>query len=725
MKNLLCFIFLLPFALHSQSNIRAWYAQGQVWIVWETQFPYPETYAIYKHDQPFTSTTEATIIGRPFAYEYLPGTFYVQTGNPDITYTIPLPDGSTYTLLKDEALFVETTMDNGSAYYAVTEWGNTAVVPGVNSTSSAVIFNYDPVNDPVNCHLQLTNTIPSGHVIKWYNLWLLGRQDESTGRPDYPVMANAFKNGMPAMFIVSESGTMDTTGNRRIPATHWLHGGGGTANGTLPNRFLALNISPVLGISVSHNDDFYHLVQTDTGAVGSSSRTAWFGWTRAHNPFNPSFQAAPGDTIINYTQRRILWINQWLIRNYRVDPGRVALQGYSMGSAGVSALAKAYPNLFSTVCAFNNGYRRVFEETIVAIQGTVEDNLPTNLLNRNNENIGINEVFDLNTPLSNARDYPLFRTWAGKNDQNDRMHWGPDLVEQYIKADSLGWGMQISWDERPHTYDSLYFHWIYGLSYIVQTYRDNLAYQELFSSKQSFPAFFNHRLDHKNNDPGTGIQGINMGDGDNWGTWGGFHNWDLSTLVDEPARWEVTAWLTTNAPFQHDITTDVYLTADLAIRKPQEFKPGPGIQLDWKVSDLLTNEVLQNGVITTGEDSLVILPAINVYQESAHRVRITVTPATTSVDGSKNEYHPFQLVRLAPNPSGREASLMINSNHEIKSDLLLIHNGQVIGSINTSLHQGENDISLETFSEIPPGLYFIQIRTKDSIDVVKWLKSGN
>ena len=726
MKNLICFSLLLfPIWLQSQSNLRAWYADGQVWIVWNTQYPYPQTYAVYKSDQPFSQADQATIIGRPFNYEYLPGTFALQTGNPDFRYKVPQPNGSIYELGEDEALFVATTEQTESAYYGVAEWGNTSFTSGINLTTDPVHSIYDPINDPVTCHLQYTNILPTGHKANWYNIWLLGKQNLSDGRPDYPVMANAYKNGMPSMFIVSEAINMDTSAGKLIPATHWLHGGGGTADGTVPSQFKAFNIAPVAGISVSHNDDFYHLIRLDTSVVGSSSRTAWFGWTVRHNPFDPDFQAAPGDTIFNYTQRRILWINNWLIRNYNADPDHIALQGYSMGSGGVSALAKAFPHLFSTVCAFNNGFRRVYEETIVAIHGTVEDNLPTNIRDKNNTNIGINQVFDMNTPLSTQRDLPLFRTWAGKNDQNGRMHWGPDLVTQYRMSDSLGWGMQISWDERPHTYDTLLYHWIYGEVPLLQTYRDNLSYQELFSNKQSFPAFFNHRLDAKNNDPGIGIQGIDMGDGDNWGTWGGYHNWDLQTITDEPERWEVTAWLTYNAPFQNDICPYDFLAADLAIRRPQQFKPGPGVHLDWKVVDDETNAVLQEGTLTTGSDSLVMIPNVNVYVSGIRKVRIKVEYTTTAIDEMTLAKPSIQDLKIVPNPSGSDAHLWVNAATTQDCVLTLSKAGARITSINVHLEKGQNEISLQSFDDIPSGMYFIQLCDNKNNKVIKWVKVTN
>ncbi|MEQ1747268.1 MAG: hypothetical protein ABMA02_17690 [Saprospiraceae bacterium] len=722
MKCYLTFGLLLSAnLLFAQQNVRAWYAEGQVWVVWETSQPFPETYGIYKGTQPFTSTAQATVIGRPFAYEYLPGTFVQQTGSTNFTYKIPKPDGNTYTLAPGEALFVETVVSSGSAYYAVVLWGNTAVTAGVNRTQNPVTFTYDPVNDPVTCHLQLTNTLSSNHKANWYCLWVLGKQDHWAGRPDFPVMANLPKNGMPAMFIVSEALNTDTTGGKRIPATHWFHGGGGSAIQHTADKAKQFNIAPQVGISVSHNDDFPQKLVYQGDTVFSSARTQWFGWAKAHNPFDPGFSASPGDTIINYTQRRILWINNWLINHYRVDADRVALQGYSMGSGGASALGKLAPNLFSTVCAFNNGFRRVNEETITAILGSVEDNLPTNLRDANNQIVRMNEVMDMNTPISaTARDLPLFRTWAGKTDNNDRMFWGPDLVAQYRKADSLGWGMQISWDERPHVYDMLGYHWIDAIGANTQTFRDNLAIQESFNSKQAFPAFFNHRLEAQNNNPGTGLLGINLGDGDNWGTWGGYHNWELSTLTDENGKWGVTASLTFGAPFANDNCPTNSLTADMAVRKPQQFKPVAGKTLQWTVKDAATGNVLQNGTTMVRPNGLVVLPQVTVYRDNIRRVRIEITDQ--SVAAGEPTEAPFSNLSIEPNPSDGPAALVVFSQKNTDADLFLVGLDGRQHSARVQLSEGTNRLPLTVFEGRPAGFYVVLVRAAGFQQAAKWVK---
>lgn len=712
-------IFLaLTSSLFAQTNVRAWYAQGQVWVVWQAEQPLPETFGIYKKTTAFSNSAQATIIGRLFHFEYLPGTFWEQMGDTTFTYRIPKPDGTTYQLAPGEGLFVETVTNSSSAFYAVVAWGNTAVAAGVNITDNAVQSNYNPVTQPVNCHLQHTATLLTGHKTAWFAMWALGRQDENAGRPDFPVMANAAKNGMPSMFILSQSLALDTTGGKKIPMTHWFHGGGMVARQFLPDRARHINVEPIQGISVSHNDDFAVKTITETGdTVFTSGRSLWFGWSKSHNPFDQNFNAGSGDTIINYTQRRILWINEWLLAHFPIDPYRVALQGYSMGSAGASALGKAFPDRFSTVCAFNNGYRSGTDPTSEAILGSILENLPTNLRRSPTDVVRVNEVFDLTTPTSPARDFPLFRTWAGKNDTNERMYWSPDLVAQYRLADSLGTGAQISWDERMHTYPVLGMHWIHGETPDQQTSLDDLAFQEFARSDESYPAFFNHRLDAKNNDPGFGIIGINNGDGDNWGTWGGYHRWE--NIQENNASWQTTAWLESNAVFDSENCPHDFLTADLAIRKPKQFKPTTGTLVYWRVTDFFTNQVLQNGTATIQASDLTIIPQVQVFREDIRKVRIEVStqPVATEDVGKI-----FLDIAVSPNPSTGESTLIIYSEKELTVTLRLSNISGVISFVEKQIHPGENRIPLIDLGLIPAGFYFISMEANGQQNVVRWVK---
>lgn len=710
---------LLQPALFAQSNVRAWYADGQVWVVWQATLPFPETFAIYKKATAFSNTNQASLIGRLFHYEYLPGTYFEQTADSSFTYRIPKPDGTTYQLLPGEGLFVETVTQTGSAFYAVTQWGQAAVTAGINITSSAVNYTYAPLVQPVQCHLQHTEILASGHKTAWYSLWALGRQDENAGRPDFPVMANAAKNGMPSMFIVSQALDIDTAGGQKIPMTHWLHGSGMLANQFLANDFNCFNIEPLQGISVSHNDDFCVKTITENGdSVFTSGRSLWFGWTKNHNPFEFGFAAAMGDTVINYTQRRIMWINDWLIRHFPIDPARVSVQGYSMGSGGATVLVKSFPEKFATASLFNCGLRGAVDPTSIAMVGSVADNLPTNLRGFNDEVIRINEVFNLNTRLSATRDLPLVRIWVGKNDINERMHWGADLVAQLRAADSLGWGAQIQWDERPHTYQTLGMHWIIGFEATQQTRLDDLSQQETVRSDASFPAFFNHRLESQNNDPGSGLMGINNGDGDNWGSWGGWHRWD--NVFEDEDLWMTSAWLESGAAFDNDNCPVNSLKADVAIRKPQFFKPAAGTTLNWRVIDPVTQIELQSGEVAVQAGGLVVIPQIEVYKENIRKVQISVSKV--SIGTGEPSSLLFSNLKIVPNPSQDDASVLIVSTKNTTAKLRIISTSGALSTLETNLFEGPNRISLSAFRSLPGGLYWVEIISEKQHISEKWAK---
>ncbi|MCC7245167.1 MAG: T9SS type A sorting domain-containing protein [Saprospiraceae bacterium] len=695
MKNifLTCFLFL-SIAASAQTNVRAWYAQGQVWIVWQNTMPFPETVGIFKKSSAFTNTTQATLIGRPFQFEYLPGTYFLQTTDPNFTYRIPAPGGGTYQLAPGEGLFVETVLNSGGAYYAVVPWGETTVTAGVNITPNLVQYNYNPVAQPVNCHLQRTEILNSGHKTFWFSMWALGRQDENSGRPDFPVMANAAKNGMPSMFIVSLALNPDTLNGKLMPMTHVFHGGGGVAEQSMANRFPQFNLEPVKGISVAHNDDFPVKTITEDGdTVFTSGRSLWFGWSKNHNPFLAGYAVSQNDTIINYTQRRIMWINDWMVQHFPIDPDRISVMGYSMGSGGATVLAKTFPDKFATACLFNAGFRGAEDPSSIRIVGSKTDNLPTSIKGQNGQTVHIEEVFSLNVPCSDQRDFPIMRVWVGKNDINDRKGWTPEVAAQFRLADSLGRGAQLNSYERPHTYPQLGFHWINDLAPNQQTALDNLATQELYRSNQSFPGFFNHRLETLNNDPGTGILGINNGDGDNWGTWGGHHRWDNGSMIDETGRWEVTAWMEGTATFANDNAPVFALLTDVSIRKPQQFKPAPGQMLEWRVRDIATDQIIQAGQITVRPDGVVVVPQVFVTKETFRKIRIQVYDPSVAVD---EPLEKMSNLVVSPNPTTNFIQLTETFDYI------------QIFDITGHLTQQAKATDMVDVSLLPAGLYFLK-----------------
>ncbi|MGB4846612.1 MAG: T9SS type A sorting domain-containing protein [Saprospiraceae bacterium] len=714
-------ILAITSPLLAQSNVRAWYADGQVWIVWEASNPLPETYAVYSKPSAFTNTDNATLVGRLFKEEYGPAALREQVDST-ATYRIPNNNGGIYQLADNEALFVATPHQAGSLFFAVVAWGDNTVTPGVNITPSAVAFQYDPVNDPVECHLQKSFISPfdSDYRCFAFYMWADGRQNQWENRPDFPVMANAAKNGMPGFFMISAPLDLDTTGG--IPLSVWLHGGGGTARQSLAGSRSIIHLNPKQGILLAHNDDFFGYYLTYFSGIDGASKH--FGWRKNYDPFTG---AAPTeiDTIVNYTQRRYLWIDEWLIRNYNVDPDRININGHSMGSRGTTMMAKAFPDHYASATSLNNG---AIDDDPPALSdvvyGPTSMNFPTNLTDYNGNTVPFTHAIDYTTRLSKKRDLPLMRFYHAKND-NDGMttgnSWDADVVANFRAADSLAFGSQLNWSEREHGPDtgpSNNDHWLNGNLSTQQTVLDDIAYEEeYFRSDVSFPAFFNHRLDPQNNDPGTGLNGINNGDGDNWGTWGGYHRW--VNVHENNLDWQTTAWLESNAVYSNDNCPNDFLTADLAIRKPRNFKPSTGTLVYWQVRDFDTNQMLQNGTAMVQADDLTVIPQVKVFRNDIRKVRIEVSTQTVA---TKEVRRNLFSISISPNPSTEASMLTVYSEKELKATLRLSDISGVMFIVEKQIHQGENHIPLIDFGPVPAGFYFITIEAEGQQKVVRWVK---
>lgn len=685
----------------SQTNVRAWYADGQVFVLWELAPEEVETYAIYASPTPFTDVNEAAQVGRLFWWEYTGHA--LKDNSLDTTATFVIPDGlgDHVNLELNEGLFVFTPHQADSLYFAVTKWGEDEVVDGQNITDTAVEFSFDPEDDPVECHLQRVFPSPfdSDFLCFAFYMWADGRQNHWEGRPDFPIMANAAKNGMPSLFLLSVPNDLDTT--VAYPLSVWLHGCGGpacNARQSLAGNRASINIDPEEGILLAHNDRFYGY----RGATPpSEDQPSWhFGWSKNYNPFFST--ALSADTVINYTQRRYLWIDEWLAKSFNIDPHQIHIHGHSMGAAGATAMAKCHPEHYASATLFNTSCKGPQNAGgTEAYLGSFEDSFPTNLHNRNDESVRIWDVWDLYSNCSAQRDLPVFRYWHGKQDDNEVNHWGPVAVENYIACDSLGTGLQGFWSERDHgvgSPENADDHWIIGNIPVLQTAFDNVDFAEgYYHNNVSYPAFFNHRMDSKNNDPGVGFIGIDNGDGDNWGTWGGYHRWE--NVVETSEQWEVVSWLESSATYLNDRSPEDFLTADLAIRRPQTFTPDSGSVVNWMVEDLETGDVLQSGSSTVQMDDLVVIPQVEVFREAIRKVLITITDASTSVD--EQAYQVGDL-RIIPNPTYESIYTEPSWN---TIDIMDLH-GRVLQRIESGSSNGNVDVSF-----LASGIYLLRVAT--------------
>lgn len=717
-KALLVVSLILSFCFaNAQNNVRAWYADGQVWVVWEMELPLPLTYSIYGSPSPFANTNNAILLGRPFIFEYGAAALKDQV-DTFATYRIPDGQGGLYQLALNEALFVATPHQSGSLYFAVVKPGETTVTTGVNITNGSVPFSYDPIGDPVECHLQATFPSPfaAGYVCQAYMMWADGRQNHWEGRPDFPIMANAAKNGMPSLFMISAPLGIDTT--QPLPLTVWLHGGGGTARQSLAGSRPIVNISPAEGILLAHNDDV--MGWRDTVQPNPEQPSWHFGWRKNWDPFTPGNLPTGVDTVINYTQRRYLWIDGWLTRRFNIDTTRININGHSMGGAGTTAMTKCHPRHYASATIFNNGFGPHESSGINAIFGAPTDNFPTNLTNRSGGKVRLAQLWNIIDNCSPERDWPPIRSYHSKNDDNGTMRWDAYVVENYHAADSLGMGVQLYWSERAHGIDegpSYNDHWHNGNLVTQQTGYDNTAYEEAhFNSDDWLPAFFNHRLEPSAGDPGDGTIGTGPnGVGDDWGTWGGYHRWEDAVVHEWGIEdgtypyWEVTAWLEDGAVFTNDNCPVDSLVSDLVIRRKDIYicescNPPLGWYAAW------ADEIGAGGyrqyleTQTSFTDSTLIITDFKLFRKNIRRMRLKIAliVPTTSVGAM-----PFTAA-LAPNPAQDATTLTVNLQAPSELRISVSDLSGRLHSQNFVAQSGENRIPLAV-EHLPPGLYFVQV----------------
>lgn len=610
--------------VQAQDTVRSWYANGQVWVVWRISAPFPETCEIYSGATPFTDVSQAELLGRLFEAEWRGER--LKLANPALRYSIPDGSGGVYRLRADEGVFAFTPHMSGQAYFAVVRAGQSGV-SAVNRTTSEIAFDYAPDTDPVTPHLQVQGTL-SGYPYSIYAMWVDGADDPDAGRPDFPIMANAARRGIPHVFGVIEP--LGGLSAESRPCTLLLHGGGGQYISWTPASAdkARINITPVEGITVAHDDVLYR--RAADGVV--AEHTWWYGWGQGYNPFvDPPAQPDDAEVLINYTMRRIEWINTWLVSAWNVDPDRISILGHSMGGRGAGVNARWLPQRYSSAVLLCPGIEVGDSRRPVELLGAANQNLATNLRDRFGNVVRAQTLWRLSENLSAQRDLGLIRVFSGKGDTTEQAGWSSTVTDNFRASDAARWGMHLYWDERTHSPGDWDGYWANGDTAAFQTQRDDVSYQSRYRAAQSFPAFSSDDQDTapgRQPDPGDG----QSSSGDAYGTWGGFYDWDTYSIVDNADEWSCTIWLVGASANQVDVYPSQNAVADVTIRKPQAFLPSTGTLIHWELRRVSDNVTLQSGFATPGVEDVVTIPAVTISKDP-DRVRLIVRQGSPEGEG--------------------------------------------------------------------------------------------
>ena len=623
---------------HAQTNVRAWSAAGQVFVVWRVDSNAPLTYDVYRSTTPMTSIAQATLVGRSFEPEW--EGLRLKLVSQTATWRIPAAGGGTYQLAANEGLFVHTPRAGATEYFAVVRNGSTAV-SSANRTAAPVQVAYDPATAPVTCHLQVSGVTTRGYPFKTWAMWVDGRDDPADARPDYPVMANAAKHGAPHVFTVYEPTAGLPAGP--YPATVCLHGGGpsGTHWSWAPESVHYANdgATPVGGVTVAMDD---RLFVSTNGTVNVDRPTNWFGWWPGMDPYGSNLPPN-GAVVVPYTLRRLMWTIDWLQSRspYAIDAQRTSVMGNSMGGAGTLLLSRYRPERFSAATAFVP--QHYTPETGQRLFGTTAQNLATNETGPGGTPLRVNDFFDASVRLSaQRRDFCLTRIFRGRRD--DAVEWGPLTIGLFNDMTAARWGTHLYWDNRDHTASD----WTTDDPTIpgvdigewvspVRTERSGAPYQARFRASQSYPGFFND-----DQQPGTAGRQPTLGngspdDGTPWGTWGGYFDWDTETIFDTPQAWACTMYLVGRSATSVDNFPGTTATTSLTVRKPRQLSPAAGASVTWVLRDDRTDAVLQSGTVAAEANGLVAINGLSIPKDP-QRVRLELragaVPRPGDLDGN-------------------------------------------------------------------------------------------
>ncbi len=641
--------FVGPSICPAQTMVQGWYTKGQVFLKWRVAAslpPAPGTYDIYASPALETDTANMTLVGRLFQEEWEGQRIRNLQGGVTLLLPGPLAN-TTYQLAIDEGAFVFTPHQAGAGYFAVVRHGDTVVT---SANRDQVTFGYDPVNEPVVPHRQFDGFTTGGYPYTAYVVWIDGAANENSGRPDFPIMGNQHRRGVPHVFVV-------TSPLSPLPATPYpcvfsLHGGGGEYGAFRPGQPARANMTLELtnGIVVTPDDSEFSRREGTT--IFQSS--GWLGYCKNFDPFTDAVRVDPPDDeiILNYTSRRVFWFLDWLKlpgSGYNIDPLRVAVLGHSAGSWGASHLSRQHPELFCAAVGHNVPLNFPDGAGANPFTGKPSQNLATNLTSPiTGLPIGRTDVLRPQTRLSSSeRDFCCTRLYFGKRDDDGQAAWTPTERAAVDALNDSGMGISISWDEREHGVDKWdtdeddvtddpahcdpwpdIGQWIYPIKserhsaqYLVDTYQTD----------RSYPGFINTDEDLSANgrqpDPGPGDPCLGA-PYTAWGTWGGYCEWDTATLIDEADRWECTVFLRGLSAVSVDNADVTEITADFSPRRTQQFNPAQGTPVCWTLANESDGMVVQSGTVFAGPDGLVTVIGLNIRRDPERR-RISLATCRT------------------------------------------------------------------------------------------------
>jgi hypothetical protein len=556
------------------THLQAAYRDGQVFLTWDEPAGLQGDLSVLMCRAPITAANiaQATVV----ATGLNPATAYDWWLNPE-TFGNPVPqdpntgekpkpphEGFIITpggqrLNPDAGLHVHTVAasESGAYYYAVIAVSNTEIIPGQNSLTQPVPQQPAPVQ-PI-----------------WQEAGPPLDAARGKGLPLHLILhAKTGRGGMQFLAFGDQS-------------LGWREG--------LPFKF-GVRITAD-AVEVSPTDRTWIGRMFPEGIDGCQKLTPaihsfWYGYnSNIHWP-----ERMPQGISTNYTERRILWIVDWVRRTYQTDPNRSYAYGSSMGGCGDIDVVLRHPEVFAAIrahvpiVAYDKGAGGDSEMRVVKETGGME--------------IMTNEGMTVRDRLNGTKyvrehpgDLPFLVITNGRNDTSIPWWKNPDF---YRAMRDGRHGMIAAWDEGQHGTCGK------DMPADIKAWDNLRAFHKLFALNQSYLALTNLSVD---GNPGNG----DAKDGDPVGFMGRGLTWEVP--VDMAGKYEVLIKWTLEAE-------KLPVTVDVTPRRLQAFKLKPGDKITATNVGADGAEV-QREALTVDEWGLVTFRGFQVTGAAGNRLALT------------------------------------------------------------------------------------------------------
>lgn len=417
--------------------------------------------------------------------------------------------------------------------------------------------------------------------------------------------------------------------------------------------------------------------------------TFYLGYSTMYDPMQPDERPVVSGTVVDYTDRFVLYAMDWAMANFGSDPNRVYAMGSSMGGTFAHFLAWHHPDRIAAALSFIPKLRLGYAgDTAPSIIQSFE-----RMWSR----------LDMNLPL--IQGVPVF-DWMD----------APALMEKYYtrggapvigfvgrKDQIVGWQEKLGvfdalhqfraggtwyWDGRTHLDAASQVYWAPTQANWQQLYRYRLD--------RSYPALSNCSAD---SDPGDGTPAS----GDSVGTINGFVEWD-EQIVDLPDRWECVLRPRTLQTRNGMLVPATDILVDVTPRRLQSFVLSDRTRYVYSLFNHMTGSLIGGGEAQVDAGYVLTLPGVQVVSGGT---RILLRPFS-SLDVAAGTSPRLPVFALGSNPVRGSAALSVTWPAEgpARVDLLDVA-GRRARTLFAGVARGSAAIPLDA-SGLAPGVYLLR-----------------